>query len=77
MKHLYSLLLSLMAIFIFSCQKDEINNNRKTGSLHIDVGLFISVNEFNSPLKSTQQTEDFKVIIYRSDASALLRRTAD
>ncbi|MCK5137240.1 MAG: DUF4493 domain-containing protein [Bacteroidales bacterium] len=56
-----------MTIFILSCQKDEVKIIKKTGRLHIDIGLFISVNEMNSLLKSTQAVEDFRVTIYTSD----------
>ncbi len=69
MKNLSSIILCLMVILVLSCQKDEVIINQKTGSLHIDIGLFISVNEVNSLLKSTQAAEGFKVIIYTSDGT--------
>lgn len=69
MKNLSALLLCLMTISIISCQKEEDKIVKKTGSIHIDIGLFISENEVNSLLKSTQQTEDFKVTIYRADGT--------
>ncbi len=69
MKNLSALLLCLMTISMISCQKEEDKIVKKTGSLHIDIGLFISENEVNSLLKSTQAVEDFKVIIYNSDGT--------
>ncbi len=69
MKNLSALLLCLMTISMISCQKDEVKIIKKTGSLHIDIGLFISVNEVNNLLKSTQAVEDFKVIIYKADGT--------
>jgi len=54
---------------ITSCQKEEFPTTQQTGSLHIDIGVFLSVNELSSALKSTNQTEEFKVIIYRADGT--------
>ena len=59
----------LMTIMFISCRKDDVKIAETTGSLHIDVGLFIDVNEVNSRLKSAQQTEDFKVILYNEDGT--------
>jgi len=52
-----------------SCQKDEVKTGKVTGNLCIDIGLSISIHEVNNLLKSTQQTEDFKVIIYNADGT--------
>lgn len=69
MKNLSSLTLCLIMIFMVSCQKDELKTGKVTGNLCIDIGLSISVHEVNNLLKSTQQTEDFKVIIYNADGT--------
>lgn len=72
MKNRTSLLLFLMTISVISCQNDEVKSGEETGSLHIDIGLFIRVHEENSQLKSTAQTEDFKVTIYKFDGPAVM-----
>ena len=72
MKTLYSLLVFLMLIIIISCQREEFEADKSTGSLHIDIGLSLSVSEVDRTLKSTQGIEDFEVIIYRSDGSMVL-----
>jgi hypothetical protein len=72
MKNLSFLAVCFLTIFFISCQKDEFKPGGKTGSLHIDIGLSIRINEVNSRLKSTQQTEDFKVTIYREDGTEVL-----
>ncbi|MBN2482056.1 MAG: DUF4493 domain-containing protein [Bacteroidales bacterium] len=69
MKTRYALLFCLLTVCFTSCQKEDNSPATETGTLHIDIGLFIRVNEVNNTLKSTQQTEDFKVIIYRKDGT--------
>jgi len=69
MKKIYLIAVCLITVSLISCQKEEAQNMKETGSLHIDVGLFIRVNEVNNVLKSTLQTENFKVTIYKADAS--------
>lgn len=72
MKTRYSLIALILTLGLFSCQKDEFKIKPGKGSLHIDIGLFINVNEENSTLKSTQQTEDFRVAVYKSDGTEVL-----
>lgn len=72
MKSLSNLMLCLMTIFILSCQKDEVITHQSTGSLRIDIGLFIRVNEVNSQLKSTPLAEDLKVTIYKADGTEVM-----
>jgi hypothetical protein len=62
----------LMLIPMISCQKDEDKPVRKKGTLHIDVGLDIQVNELHNLLKSTNQTENFMVTIYRADGTEVM-----
>jgi hypothetical protein len=69
MKTIYFAFVCVMTMVLISCQKEEVKTDKKTGNLHIDVGVFISVHEVNSQLKSTQQTEDFKVTVYRADGT--------
>jgi hypothetical protein len=72
MKNIYLIAVCLCTISLFSCQKEEAESQAKKGTLHIDVGLYLEVNELNSALKSTQQTEDFKVNIYRADGTVAI-----
>ena len=67
--------LSIVLILILgmvSCQKETEKPDRETGMLHIDVGLFIEEKEAGSQLKSTLQTENFKVEIFRADGTPVL-----
>lgn len=72
MKNIYVIAVCLFTISLFSCQKEEADSHSKKGTLHIDVGLYLEVHELGSALKSTQQTEEFKVIIYRADGTEAL-----
>ncbi len=72
MKKLSALLICLLAIIMISCQKDEVKTTKQYGSLHIDIGLFISVHNVNNHLKSTSAAEDLKVVIYRSDGTEVI-----
>lgn len=69
MKTYYPLMVCLMTIILISCQKDELKPSKETGNLHIDIGLFIRVNEVNSVLKSAPRIDDLKVIVFRADGT--------
>jgi hypothetical protein len=69
MKNTYFSTVFLLTFMFISCQKEQPETGKETGSLRIDIGLSISVYEVNSALKSAQQTEDFKVAIYRADGT--------
>jgi hypothetical protein len=72
MKRIQIMLVALAAaIIVASCQKEEPAPVASTGMLHVNVGLLIHVNEVGSLLKSTNQTEDFKVIIYGADGTEI------
>lgn len=72
MKSFYALLVFLMMIPFVSCQKEDPETGTGKGALHINVGLDIQVVERQSLLKSTQQTEDFKVVIYKADGTVAM-----
>ncbi|MEN8202896.1 MAG: DUF4493 domain-containing protein [Bacteroidota bacterium] len=69
MKNIYLIAVCLLTVSLISCQKEEPQVIKETGSLHIDVNLFLRVNEVNNILKSTAQTENFKVTIYKVDGT--------
>jgi len=58
------LFLALILLDVFSCKKYELNENKPTGKLKVEIGLYIAVSEISENLKSTMGSEDFKVIIY-------------
>jgi len=72
MKNIYLIAVCLITLSLISCQKEEAQFPKETGSLHIDVDVYLRVNEVNNVLKSTAQTEDFKVTIYKVDGTTAL-----
>jgi len=60
------LFLALILLAVFSCKKYELNENKPTGKLKVEIGLYIAVGEISENLKSTMGSEDFKVIIYNA-----------
>jgi hypothetical protein len=69
MKNLFVIAVYLISLSLLSCQKEEPQPPWETGTLHIDVDVFLHVNELNNVLKSTAQTEAFKVTIFKADGS--------
>lgn len=75
MRTSYFLLVCLMTIGFVSCQKegfvpaDGFNPEKMTGSLHVDIGVSLSIHEISRKFKSSQQTEDFKVTVYHEDGT--------
>jgi hypothetical protein len=73
MKTLYPLLVCLMWICLISCRKNEFNPpTRETGSLKVNIGVSLNINEVSNRLKSMRQTENFKVGIYRADDTEVM-----
>ncbi len=68
----YSLIALILTLGLCSCQKEDFKIKQGEGSLHIDIGLFINVHDENSTLKSTQQTENFRVTVYKSDGTEVV-----
>jgi Domain of unknown function (DUF4493)/Lamin Tail Domain len=63
MKH-KPLICLAMLLLAFACKKDDPDTEIPKGTLKLNVGLFISVNETENNLKSTAGSEDFLVTIY-------------
>ncbi len=62
-------ILTIVSVFLLlagACQKEDQGADKPTGILQVNIGLFISVNEVSSQLKSTLATEDFKVVIFNA-----------
>jgi hypothetical protein len=72
MKILNTLLVGVLTIALISCQQEEPEPGKKTGSLHIRIGLSVQMHDMNSMLKSSPQTGDFKVVIYRADGTEIM-----
>lgn len=72
MKKRFSMGLILLVLLQFSCQQEDHEPDRPKGLLKIKIGLFVSVHEVNSQLKSTLGPEDFKVCIHRAGGEAVL-----
>ena len=77
MKKRIPIAFGLLTILLISCQKEKLKTGKDIGWLTIDIGLSIDINEVSDGLKSTGQTEDFKVTIFTSDGSeAMVFETA-
>ncbi|MBN1145413.1 MAG: DUF4493 domain-containing protein [Bacteroidales bacterium] len=69
----------LLLFLVVSCEKEEAHFDQPKGSLVVNIGLFISINEIDKSLKSTSAVEDFKVIIFNASHQEVLsfEREAD
>jgi hypothetical protein len=73
MKRFSFILMTSILLMASSCQKEDPSSTRsrgETGWLQIDIGLSLEITELSNTLKSTAQTEDFKVSVY--DESGVL-----
>lgn len=62
----------LFQLLMGSCQREDPEPDKPKGTLQVNIGLFISVNEVSSYLKSTLGTEDFKVVIFTAAGKEVL-----
>jgi len=72
MRNYGTILVCMLTTLMLSCQQEEPHPQQLKGKLRIDIGVSIRVNEVSSRLKSTQQTEDFKVIVYHADGTVVM-----
>jgi hypothetical protein len=72
MKNLGTVVVCLITTLMISCQKDEPAVHQQKGKLLLDIGLSVQVNEISNTLKSTLQTEDFKVLVYNAGGSVVM-----
>jgi len=70
-KHL-SLVMGLFTLIFISCQKENLKPGKNSGTLIVDIGITLRVNEVSTGLKSTKQPEDFKVTIYAANGSKVM-----
>lgn len=67
MKNMCHLLVCIMCFAMISCQKEEPETQKATGTLHLDIGMLISVNEKPSLFKAAPILDEFNVHIYKAD----------
>lgn len=61
-----------MGITLTSCQKEETEPKKETGTLHVNIGVLISVNEKNFHYKAAPVIEEFNVNIYTANGTAVM-----
>ncbi|MCP4312210.1 MAG: DUF4493 domain-containing protein [Bacteroidetes bacterium] len=71
MKNIICLMVCIMGIALISCQKEDPEPKKKTGTLHIDIGVPISVNEMVPSYKAVPVIEEFNVNIYAADGTVV------
>lgn len=69
MKNKYFLMILMLFQALISCQKEEAETAKPKGSLHLDIGVLISVNERPGLFKAAPVLDEFNVHIYRADHS--------
>ena len=72
MKKTYCLLACIICFAMVSCQKEEPEPEKETGTLHLDIGVLISVKERASLYKAAPVIDEFNVHIYRADDTEVL-----
>ena len=64
------LIFGFVSTFLLSCQKEPpVTPINEKGTLILDIGLQVQVDEVDSRLKSVQAIEDFRVIIYHAEGT--------
>ncbi len=61
-----------MTAILISCQKDMPEPGRETGSLHLDIGMSMSIHEVSCKFKSIPETDDFRVTVYKADGAVVM-----
>ena len=70
----YPLAVYVMSLlFIYSCKKDDdTNTTGEKGSISINVGIDISINDIGKSLKSTYQADSFRVLVFNNTGEVVL-----
>lgn len=69
MKNIFYLMVCIMGITLISCQKEDPEPKKKTGTLHVNIGVLISVNEMDVQYKAAPVLDEFNVNIYSADGT--------
>lgn len=72
MKNIYRLMACIMCFALISCQKEEPEVQKPKGTLHLDIGVLISVSERPTLYKATPLLDEFNVHIYKADDTELV-----
>ncbi len=65
-------MICMLFLAMISCQKEEAEAVKQKGSLHLDIGVLISVNEKPSLYKAAPVLDEFNVHIYSADHTEVL-----
>lgn len=69
MKNSIYLMVCIMGFSLISCQKEDPEPKKKTGTLHINIGVLISINDRPTMYKAAPVLDEFNVNIYRADGT--------
>ena len=72
MKKMYFLWACIISFAMVSCQKEEPEPKKETGTLKLDIGVIISVKERASLYKAAPVIDEFNVHIFRADNTELM-----
>lgn len=67
MKNMYRLMACILLLAMISCQKEDAEQENPKGTLHLDIGVLISVNERPTLYKAAPVLDEFNVHIFRAD----------
>lgn len=71
MKNIFYFMVCIMGITLISCQKEDPEPKKKTGTLHVNIGVLISVKEMDCQYKAAPVLDEFNVNIYSADGTAV------
>ena len=69
MKNIFYLMICIMGITLISCQKEDPEPKKKTGILHVNIGVLISITDRPTLYKAAPVLDEFNVNIYRADGT--------
>jgi len=72
MKNIFYFMVCIMGITLISCQKEEPEPVKNTGTLHVNIGVLISVNEKNLHYKAAPVLDEFNVNICTADGTVVM-----
>lgn len=61
-----------MCFALISCQKEEPEPKKDTGTLHLNIGVLISVNEMDVQHKAAPVVDEFNVHLYQADGTEVM-----
>ena len=72
MKRIFYVMVSVMSIALISCQEERTEFPKKTGTLHIEVGVIISIHENQPSFKAAPIIDEFNVNIFSANGSVVM-----